>query len=112
MRLYSLDATPYKPVTHDPQLKKRVIVPDGFSCVKHLSHITLEPGSTASSHAHVDAYEVFYCLGGEVVFRVSGKETILTGGTCLVVEPGEVHEIPSVRETTELIYFHAAVPKM
>lgn len=108
MKIYSLGSAPYKPVTHDPQLKKRVIVPDGFSCVRHLSHITLEPGSTASSHAHEDVYEVFYCLGGEAVFRVSGKEALLTGGSCLIVEPKEVHEISSVRKTTELLYFHAA----
>lgn len=108
MRLYSLDSAPFKPVTHDPELKKQVIVPDGFSCVRHLSHITLRPGSTASRHAHEDAYEVFYCLGGEVVFRISGKDILLIRGSCLVVEPKEVHEIPLVREVTELLYFHAA----
>lgn len=108
MRLYSLDSAPFKPVTHDPELKKQVIIPDGFSCVRHLSHITLKPGSTASRHAHEDAYEVFYCLGGEAVFRVSGKDTLLVKGSCLVVEPKEVHEISLVREVTELLYFHAA----
>ena len=108
MRFYSLDSTPFKPVTHDPELKKQVLVPEGFSCVKHISHITLDPGSTASSHYHDAVYEVFYCIIGEAVFRVSGRKVQLTRGNCLVVEPGEVHEIAEVREVTELLYLHAA----
>ena len=108
MRFYSLKSAPFKPVSHDPELKKQVLVTDGFSCVKHLSHIALKPGRTATRHFHKDAYEVFYCIRGKILFKVAGNEVPLARGDCLVVEPGEVHEIFSVVEETELLYFHAA----
>lgn len=108
MKFYSLDSSPFKPVSHDPGLKKRVIVTEGFSCIKHVSHIVLEPGSTASLHSHADAFEVFYCVRGRAVFSIGEKKVPLKKGDCLVVEPHEEHAIKEVPEETELLYFHAS----
>lgn len=108
MKHYRLKTTGYTPVSHNPEIKKKVLVEGGFSCVKHLSHVVLRPGDTAIEHSHPDASEVFYCIRGQVEFVVSGSPVTLKGGSCLVVEPGEVHSIATVREETELIYMLAA----
>lgn len=107
MKIYSVDSSPLVPVSHDPALKKRVLAgpEEGISCVRHLSHLVLRPGDSASEHSHVDAYEVFYCLRGSVVFRVNGKDVTLKRGVCLVVEPLEKHSITPCSEESELFYF-------
>jgi mannose-6-phosphate isomerase-like protein (cupin superfamily) len=110
MRLYHLNKIPYEPVSHDPELKKKVLA-RGLPCVKRLSHIVLVPGNRASLHSHPKGYEVFYFIRGAIVFEVNGKEVRLKKGDCLVVEPGEPHSITDVLEETELVYFIAAQEK-
>ncbi len=107
MKLVSLDNTPFSPVSHDPQLKKRVLMGEGFSCIKHISHIVLRPGDSAVEHVHDDGYEVFYCIRGETVFTVRGGDVTIRGGDLFIVEPGEAHSIVRVAEDTELVYFFA-----
>ncbi len=110
MKYYSLGSTGYAPVSHDPQIKKQVLVPEGFSCVRHLSHVVLRPGDTARVHAHADASEVFYCVRGRTEFSVSGGPVVVSAGSCLVLEPGEEHSISIVHEETELVYMLVAWP--
>lgn len=106
MKLFHLNDIPYEPVSHNPELKKQVIIKENISCVRNLSRVVFHPGETASEHVHGDAYEIFYCIGGEAIFYVSGREVSLTGGGCIVIEPGERHSTRSVTET-ELVYFFA-----
>jgi len=104
MKLYDLDKTPETPVSHEPRLKKKVLVPEGIGCVRHISNIVLKKGDHVASHAHETATEVFYCTRGTVEFSVNGKSAAMKNGTCLVVEPGEAHAIVAVGEEAELIY--------
>ncbi len=108
MRHYTLETTGYTPVSHNPEIKKKVLVKEGFSCVRHLSHLVLRPGETAKVHSHRDATEVFYCVRGLTEFTVSGRPVTVKGGSCLIVEPGEEHEISVVHEETEIVYMMAA----
>lgn len=107
MKLHTLDAAPVKPVVHNPELKKRLLVAEGFSCIRHVSHIVLVPGDTAVAHTHDEGYEVFYFIRGRIVFDVNGKEVAASAGSCLIIEPGEVHAIVNCIEETETIYFFA-----
>ena len=95
------------PVTHSPSVKKRVFTKDPISCVRHLSHVVLGPGDSAVAHSHEDGFEVFYCTCGEAVFRVNGKDVPLREGGCLIMEPGDLHEIMPVAQRAELFYFFA-----
>lgn len=104
MRLYTLDKAEEKPVSHDPSLKKRVLVAEGVGCVAHISHIVLRPGSTASLHSHQDTTEVFYCVRGSITFAVNGAPVTLSAGSCLVVEPKEEHAIVEVAVESEMVY--------
>lgn len=108
MKLYTLEKAQEKPVSHDPGLKKRILVPEGIGAVKHISHITLKPGDTATAHSHTDASEVFYCVRGDIGFNVNGRPVLLKAGSCLVVEPGEEHAITGVASESEMLYMMVA----
>lgn len=108
MKEYRLDSSPYKPVSHDPALKKRVLMSEPVSCVRHISHIVLKPGDMATEHTHAGSYEIFYCVRGATVFGVNGADVTVKKGSCLVVEPGEAHSIKNCLEETELLYLLAA----
>ena len=51
------------------------------------------PRQRAAAHSHSDMFEVFLVESGSGVIRVDGEEHRLEKGTCVVVQPGEVHEI-------------------
>lgn len=104
MKLFSLDETPYEPVSHDPGLKKKVLTQRTLPYVKHVSHIILQPGDNASEHSHDDV-EVFYCIRGDAEFSIKGESVSIKKGRLLFIEPGEAHSIPRVNEETELLYF-------
>jgi len=107
MKRYSLKTAPFKPVSHDPLLRKRVLMEERHLCVTHISHIILEPGNRASPHVHPSASEIFYCIRGGAFFKVMGSAVAMETGDCLIVEAGEEHSIDKVLEETELLYFHA-----
>lgn len=104
MKLHTLDKAEEKPVSHDPGLKKRVLVPEGVGCIIHISHIVLRPGSTASLHSHQDTSEVFYCVRGSITFQVDAAQVVLSAGSCLIVDPKEEHAIVEVPVESEMVY--------
>lgn len=108
MRLFSLDESPFEPVSHDPLLKKRVLTHDALPHIKHISHIILQSGDSASEHVHNDSFEVFYCIRGNAEFLIRGKYISIKEGNLLFVEPGEVHSIPRIKEETEFLYFRVS----
>lgn len=108
MRLYTLEKSEEKSVAHDPALKKRILVPEGVGAVRHISHIILRPGNTASIHSHKDGTEVFYCVRGSIRFSVNRRTVPLDAGSCLIVEPGEEHAIEEVIEESEMVYMMVA----
>lgn len=108
MKLFSLDETPYEPVSHDPGQKKKVLTRGTLPHVKHISHIILYPGDNASEHTHADDVEGFYCIRGDAEFLIKGKYISIRKGHLLFIKPGEVHSIPNVKEDTEFLYFRVA----
>ncbi|MEW6054265.1 MAG: cupin domain-containing protein [Nitrospirota bacterium] len=105
MKLFSLNETLFEPVSHDPQLKKRVITRGTLPCVTHVSHIILQPGFTVSAHTHHQEYEVMYCIRGKASMTVNGEEVIIAKGNLMYAEPGDSHSFDEILEETELLYF-------
>lgn len=104
MRRYTLEDAPERPVSHDPELTKRVLLEEPVSCIWSISHIVLEHGATATAHTHAGSSEVFYCVRGAVTFSVMGEPVLLRKGHLLVVEPGEEHAIVEVSAASEMVY--------
>ncbi len=113
MKLTSLNDLPEESVSHNREIKKKVML--RFGDLPHLTNFSqsrFAPGHTAPAHAHQDMCEVFFVESGSGVIHVDGKEYPLIPGSCVAVEPGEVHEVVN-NGATELVltYFGLRVEK-
>lgn len=96
MKVVSIGDLPERQVSHNPEIKKKVMLErDDLPYVTGFSQATFGPGQVASPHAHADMYEVFFVEAGAGVIRVDGEDHPLELGTCVLVAPGEVHEVTS-----------------
>ena len=95
MKIVSLIDLPDEPVSHNPEIKKRVLLKgeDFPTCITTFAQARFKAGQSAGAHAHDHMYEVFLVEQGEGLIRVEGEELQVTAGTCAVVEPGETHDI-------------------
>ena len=85
---------PVEGVSHDPGIRKQVLLRAGDA--PHLtgfSRAVLLPGQSARAHRHADMYEAFFVQAGEGEITVDGVGMRLEPGVCVLVEPGEEHEI-------------------
>jgi quercetin dioxygenase-like cupin family protein len=81
-------------VSHNPEITKRVMLRNGdVPRLTNFSQSRFAPGQSAVAHSHADMYEVFFVEAGRGVISVDGAEHALEPGRCVMVEPGEVHEL-------------------
>jgi quercetin dioxygenase-like cupin family protein len=112
VRHVHLHSLPVEGVSHNPEIRKRVMLRSG--AVPHLTNFSQSrfgPGQRAVAHAHADMFEVFFVEDGEGTILIDGAEHPLVPGVCAVVEPGEVHELRN-HGPGELVltYFGIAAP--
>lgn len=111
MKLRTLASSPLQGVSHDPQILKRVLLRAGE--VPHLTQFAqapIAPGQHTAPHAHPDMYEIFWIEEGRGTLNLDGVEHPLLPGTCVVVEPGEVHELCNTGlQPLVVTYFGVAV---
>ncbi|HLO84757.1 MAG TPA: cupin domain-containing protein [Nostocaceae cyanobacterium] len=103
MIITSLTELPEESVSHNPEIKKKVML--RFGDLPHLTNFSqsrFAPGQIASAHSHQDMCEVFFVEAGTGVIDINNQEYPLISGSCIAVEPGEVHEIKNTG-TTELV---------
>jgi quercetin dioxygenase-like cupin family protein len=107
MYLTSLPSLFDEPVSHNPEIRKRVMLRAGvLPPVTQLAEARFLPGQVAPAHAHADMAEVFLVTGGSGTITVDGRPHSLAAGTCVAVEPGEIHEIAATgTEPLVLVYF-------
>ncbi|MBD6616411.1 cupin domain-containing protein [Komarekiella sp. 'clone 1'] len=99
----SLKDLPEESVSHNPEIKKKVMLRFGdLPYLTNFSQARFAPGQSAPGHAHQDMCEVFFVEAGSGVISIDGKENPLLPGTCVAVELGEVHEIVNTG-STELV---------
>lgn len=109
MKLVSLADLPEEGVSHNPEIRKRVLLRRGQ--IPHLTNFTrsvLLPNQTASPHTHPDMYEIFLVQSGTALVRINEDTYQLHPGHCLTIEPGEQHEITNPG-TTELILLYFGI---
>lgn len=82
------------PVSHNPAAVKRVWLHNGeIPPLTQLSRATIPAGITCPVHTHHDMWEVFIVESGFARLTVQGTPHHLAPDDCLVVEPGEPHEL-------------------
>ena len=94
MKLIKINEVPETPVSHNANIRKKVMVENGE--IKHLTNFSravFPPGEKAGSHLHNDMAEVFTCESGIGEIRINDVGYVFSPGTTVVVEPGDVHEI-------------------
>jgi len=94
MKITSLKQLQEEGVSHNPDIKKKVMLKKGdVPGLTNFSQARFAPGQAAPAHAHSDMYEVFFVESGAGVIRVDEVEHFLEPGVCITVEPGEQHEV-------------------
>ena len=110
MKTTALSDVSDEPVSHDPSIRKRVLLRRGdVPHVMQLAQARFAPGQVAPAHAHADMHEVFLVEAGEARFTVDGVAHRLGTGGCIAIAPGERHEVANAG-ATELVltYFGVA----
>ncbi len=92
MKLTHINDLPEVGVSHNPEIKKKIMVDKGL--IPHLmtfAQAIFKPGQRVGTHAHETMFEVFYIEKGMAEFTVEGTKVILTAGDSITIEPGEKH---------------------
>ncbi|MEO1519647.1 MAG: cupin domain-containing protein [Cyanobacteria bacterium J06633_2] len=107
MKIQSLRAIATEPVSHNPAIQKQVMVrPTDIQNLVYFSRASFPPGEVAGAHSHDDMSEVFFVESGSGTIQINGTPYPLNPGTCVAVEPGEVHEVSNTgHDELVLTYF-------
>ena len=102
-----LQNLPLQPVSHNPEIKKKVMLSMGdLPHLTNFSQASFAPGQISPAHSHQDMSEVFFVTAGEGIIKIGDRNYSLTPGVCIAVEVGEVHEITNTgSKELILIYF-------
>ena len=106
MKITNLDRVKAKEVSHNPEIKKKVMLSMGdLPHLTNFSQAIFAPGQIATNHYHRDMCEVFFVESGEGKICVDGREFALTPGTCIAIEINEEHEITNTGESNLIITY-------
>ena len=104
MKITSLDSTDECSVSHNPKIKKHVLVENGeIAHITNLSEATFPPGETAYAHSHRDMTEIFLIKSGNGTISVNDRTILLHEGMCVTIEPNEVHELINTGATDMVV---------
>lgn len=111
MKIITLSDLPEEGVSHDPGIKKRVMLRNGdISHITNFSQATFAPGQTVTPHAHTDMVEVFFVESGHGTIWIDGEAHALAEGVCVTVETNETHELKNTGDTPMVLtYFGVKV---
>lgn len=95
----TLGEIPETPVSHDPDLKKRVLLRYGEVLpITQLAEVTFKPGQAAREHVHPTMKELFLVQKGVGRIRIGQESQGLGVGDFLVVPEGTPHELSNTGE--------------
>jgi len=85
MKKVTLGQLAIEPVSHNPAIKKQVMLRSGdLPHLTNFSQASFQPGQIAQAHAHADMCEVFLVASGEGIMVIDGETHALTQGVCIV----------------------------
>lgn len=106
MKHTQLDNLPEQSVSHNPEIKKRVMLALGdLPHLTNFSQAHFAPGQVSPGHAHADLAEVFFVETGAGEIEVDGQTLPLRPGTCVAVSPHEWHELRAAPDSELVITY-------
>jgi len=106
MKITSLNQLSQVSVSHNPEIKKKVMLGNNdLPRLTNFSQSCFSPGQVAAAHFHHDMCEVFFVEAGSGVIQINKKGYQLSPGTCVAVEPGEVHEVINNGDTDLILTY-------
>lgn len=92
MKLFNVAETQLEPVSHNPDMTKRVFVRNGeVRNLAFFSQSNIPPNGETANHAHTDMTEVFYVISGSGQAVIDGAVHALLPGCVLVIEHDDTH---------------------
>lgn len=106
MKLINLEQISSQSVSHNPEIKKKVMLYLGdLPHLTNFSQATFAPQQVASNHCHQDMSEVFFVQSGTGKICINDQLFALTSGTCIAVEAGEYHEITNTGDVDLIVNY-------
>lgn len=94
MKAISHNAISWEPVSHDPEICKKVIFRNGEAeNVTQVSRTRFLPGQATTPHTHTDMTEIYSVESGSLDFTVNEVTSTVEGPANVVIMPGESHSI-------------------
>lgn len=114
MKYVALQQLPHEPVSHNPQIQKKVMLRMGdLPHLTNFSQARFAPGQVAPAHYHSDMAEVFFVEAGQGTIAINSTIYNLEPGVCIAVEPEEVHEVSNTgSDELILTYFGLRVSSL
>lgn len=110
MKIVSLQEIPAQGVSHDPEIQKQVMLRYGdLPHLTNFSQARFAPGQQVTPHTHADMSEVFLVESGEGTIWIDNVGHLLTAGTCVAVEAGELHELQNTGQTDLVLTYFGIV---
>jgi Mannose-6-phosphate isomerase len=78
---------------------------DSYNSGRLFAMATIPPGASIGEHPHIDEYEIYHVVDGEVYVTDNGSDPVkLERGDCMVCKDGDSHSIEnkSSRDATML----------
>ncbi|WP_111978835.1 cupin domain-containing protein [Algibacillus agarilyticus] len=99
-------------VSHNSAITKQPLLTSGdIKNIVYFSRAMFPVGETVEPHKHTDMTEVFYIESGRAKFIVNQQPHILETGSCVTIEPNELHEVINIGENELiLVYFGVLTP--
>ncbi len=106
MRVSLIDSTEELEVSHNTKIKKHVLISkDVIDHLTMFSRAVFPPGEIADSHSHSEMTEVFFVVSGQGLILVNDRSVPLQTGTCVTVEPEEMHELKNTGSTDMVVLY-------
>ena len=107
MKMVNLRDVAWTDVSHNPTIKKRVILSPGeIKGITTLAQAVFRPGDVAGAHSHHDMAEVFMVAAGRGVITMNDIDYAVSPEVIMVAEPRDVHEIKNTGdEDLVIMYF-------
>lgn len=112
MKIVHIDQLSDEKISHSPKIKKRVFIKKGqVPYITNFSQATFKTGQIASELTHPNLFMIFLVESGSGLIKVDGKVNQIKEGHCILVEPGEAHEIINTSANDLLITYFGVEKK-